>query len=206
MSVEFCLANRNIGQYCQFFRLLVFRFWTVYQLARVSAASLSIGGRSGSESFDLKVKEVSVQAWKTGAYFVLAVIAVGILPGCSGAASDHPPLLPVTGTVTLDHAPVAGARVQFLPTEGRSSAGITDDQGKFTLIYDVNLTGAIAGQHQVSISLYETIPGKTDDEGQPMSEEKLPAEYNTNTKLTATVDSEHLDFNFDLKSAKPSRP
>ena len=69
------------------------------------------------------------------------------LAGCGGAGKDMPKLGTVTGTVTLDGQPLKGAKVQFVPNDSRPSGAITDDQGKYQLIFNENTNGAAVGKH-----------------------------------------------------------
>ena len=74
------------------------------------------------------------------------------LVGCGGKPAGYPDTAPVTGTVTLDGAPLEGARISFAPVEGRSSSGRTDAQGKYELNYTGAIKGAMLGTHRVTIS------------------------------------------------------
>ena len=55
----------------------------------------------------------------------------------------------VTGTVTRDGKPVPNLFLNFRPTKGRPSWGITDERGHFTLHYDKSRDGAVPGLHTV---------------------------------------------------------
>lgn len=70
----------------------------------------------------------------------------------AGCGSSGPALYPVTGTLTKGGQPVAGATVTFNPVEpGPSSAGRTNDEGKFVLLSQTGKAGAIAGVHKVIV-------------------------------------------------------
>lgn len=100
---------------------------------------------------------------------ILPVIASVFVLGCWGYRPDLPPTERVTGTVTLDGQPVAGARVQFVPdksqgTEGAMASGVTDDQGEYEL-ETATVKGAIVGFHKISVEAraqpkdqYDTLP------------------------------------------------
>lgn len=66
------------------------------------------------------------------------------------------PTVPVSGTVTYDGQPVAGAEVVFM-TEGapRAAGGRTDAQGMYRLMTFKENDGAIVGTHTVTISKSE---------------------------------------------------
>ncbi|MCP4173043.1 MAG: carboxypeptidase regulatory-like domain-containing protein [Fuerstiella sp.] len=78
-----------------------------------------------------------------------------------------PDLVNVTGVVTRDGAPLAGAMVQFAPTAAADGAqlenatpstGVTDADGNFMMMYDPVNPGVLPGDHMVSIS---TVSGLT---------------------------------------------
>ncbi|MCG6156417.1 carboxypeptidase-like regulatory domain-containing protein [Rubinisphaera margarita] len=107
----------------------------------------------------------------------------------------------VSGTVTLDGQPLEGATVTFIPAEGRSSTGVTDASGNYTLKYSADRDGAVPGQHQVTITTERALSGGEGD--QPLveaREELLPPKYHSETELTADVSSGSDTENFDLKT------
>lgn len=137
-----------------------------------------------------------------------------------GCGPDLPGTVPVTGTVTLDGAPVEGATVNFLSAAGLAASGKTDAAGKFSLKTTVgsqSAEGATLGRHQVAIV-------KTESDGQAMDDPKkmmedmannpavtsdfkvknlIPAKYNnpTMSQLTADVtEGGANDFTFPLAS------
>lgn len=112
------------------------------------------------------------------------------LVGCGETAKDVPKLGTVTGTVTLDEKPLAGATVMFISETSRPSSGVTGADGKYTLRFNENLEGAAIGNHKVRIT-----SSKSAEEP-----EKLPAKYNMRSDLKAAVAAGANQFNFDLKS------
>jgi len=130
----------------------------------------------------------------------LAVLSLCFL-GCSGGPDDAPETIPVTGTVTLDGAPLSDARVTFIPDgSGQAASGPTDAEGKFTLKTN-GLDGAPAGKYKVSVSSSapEPMPGVDDEES---SQSAIPAKYSNadESGFTADVSAGSNDFTFDLKS------
>lgn len=124
---------------------------------------------------------------------VPSILAATILAssGCSGPA--RPPLGSVEGTVTLDGQPLAGAAVLFTPEgPGRTSIGITDSSGHYTLVYLRDIKGADVGRHTVRITT------ATDDNN---GRERLPKRYHATSKLTASVENgpNHHDFALSSK-------
>ena len=144
-----------------------------------------------------------------------------VIAGCGG--SSRPEVVPVSGTVVYNGAPVEGARVAFR-TEGspRAATGITDSDGAYTLTTFDSNDGAIPGEHTVTIAKFEQessteIPSANFDpanpgeayakameaaaKGQDKPDSKLPGKFAdpATTPLTRTVVSgEDNVFNFDL--------
>ena len=79
--------------------------------------------------------------------YLMVVVLAASTTGCGNRGLGQ-----VSGTVTLDGAPVADATVMFTPLGGgRPAAGVTDASGKYTLIFDRSGTGAQLGEHVVEI-------------------------------------------------------
>ncbi len=103
----------------------------------------------------------------------------------------------VTGTVTLDGAPLPEGGIIFSPMD--SSLGPepgTIKDGKYSL-------KALEGKKRVEISASKIIPGsKTRGAGgEPVPEEYLPMRYNAMSELSADVSPKSDNkFDFDLKS------
>jgi hypothetical protein len=107
-------------------------------------------------------------------------LAMLLLAGCSGGGAD---IVPVTGRVTLDGKPLAGARVRFQPeNSGSPSYGTADQDGRYELGYNRDQPGALVGWHAVQIELGS-------HESSPASPKlrKLPARYNEQTELRREV-------------------
>ena len=75
-----------------------------------------------------------------------------VLAGCGGRPAGYPETAPVRGVVMLDGKPLIGASVSFVPAAGRSSAGMTDDDGRYELSYTGRIKGAMLGSHRVMLS------------------------------------------------------
>ncbi len=84
---------------------------------------------------------------------VVFALAVAVLVGCGGTKSEIK-TVPVTGVVTLDGQPVAGATVTFSPksADGRAASGITDQSGRYTLTTAGAGEGAVPGSYAVAIT------------------------------------------------------
>ncbi len=126
---------------------------------------------------------------------ILATISAGVI-GCSGGNT----IGSVSGTVTMDGAPLPNATVTFMPNgKGGPSYGRTDASGVYTLKYTRERQGAAVGEHTVMISTESS--GDADaDPPVPASPETVPAKYNSATTLTRTVEPGSNTINFDLDS------
>jgi hypothetical protein len=133
------------------------------------------------------------------------VILAGLLTiGCSGGK-----IAPVSGKVTLDGQPLAGATVVFQPISsdknvnpGPGSQGKTDEQGVYSLkMVGEGTNGAKVGKHRVEISKF--VRDKSDPEsdrgGRPR--DIVPSRYNLKTTLTCDVPpGGRRDADFELTS------
>lgn len=130
---------------------------------------------------------------------VPSLVLFGLLSvGCSSGPNDTPNVGEVTGTVTFEGDPLAGATVTFDPDEGRQSTATTDEQGRYVLRYSEKLKGAKIGKHTVKISKTEEV---RDADGELVSaKETLPATYNTQSNLDRVVKAGAQVMNFDLKA------
>jgi len=120
--------------------------------------------------------------------------------GCVGTT-----YAPVSGKVTYNDAPLAGAQVLFQPVGGQGgvAAGVgsfakTDSEGRFKLEASTATptAGAVPGRHQVGIALppAKGAVGQQDSDaanagGKPVAQDTnpVPAEYNEKSTLTFDV-------------------
>ena len=104
-----------------------------------------------------------------GRGWVLVIVTVwcATFGGCSKGKEIPTDLVPVTGTVTLDGEPVAGALVTYIPTGTKTegvfdAAGETDEQGKYKLMTsEGQAEGATPGEYRVVISKLVKADGST---------------------------------------------
>ena len=103
---------------------------------------------------------------------VVAAVGVMLAAGCGGDSK----YVPVSGVVTLNGKPYAGAVVTFQPeggkgnnNPGRGSVGVTDAQGRFTLATDDGNNGAVIGTHQIKIRTQGDMVGFDPAVGSPDS-------------------------------------
>jgi hypothetical protein len=137
--------------------------------------------------------------------------------GCGGG----PRYVSVSGVVTLNGKPYKGAVVNFQPAAtkgnpypGRGSYGHTNENGRFTLVVDDKVVGAVVGKHRVRIAtLRDNMPAgwdpargspDGDPRGRPKAEvDPIPPEWNTNSTKEFEVPFEGTDqANFDIASKK----
>jgi len=145
---------------------------------------------------------------------LLLVIGLMATSGCTSKPSGYPDTAQVEGTITLDGAPLEGAKVTFSPAKGRASKGTTDAAGKYVLRYTGTIDGAMLGTHSVSVIKEVPDPRYKAPKKRPVKEGELdpgepevpkiniiPRKYQgRNSELTAQVKDELNVFNFDLKS------
>ena len=129
---------------------------------------------------------------------LVAIVVLGLSP--AGCGPDGPELAPVAGTVTLDGNPLAGARIEFQPQEGENASpsyGMTDQAGRYKLIYGPGQKGAMLGRHAVRIST----GGQSSDGVNPAMEipERVPPRYNSETELFREVESGGNTIDFKLE-------
>lgn len=135
-----------------------------------------------------------------------ALAPIALLVGCGGEFQ----MAPVSGVVTLDGEPLANASLYFQPQRtgsgpivGPPSIGVTDEEGRFRLRAQTNDTGAVVGEHRVSISTFESrmVDPQNSDRVEVVSEERVPPRYRAPSQLTFTVPSGGADdANFELTS------
>jgi hypothetical protein len=131
-----------------------------------------------------------------------SVLALLFVPGC-GQKDGYAELglVDVSGTVTLDGKPLAGAKVAFEGEDKRSAMGTTDASGKYTLTYDSQTRGTTPGAKIVRITTVEVGEGGGAAEGAAVAKESVPARYNRQSELKADVSASNKTFDFNLKSA-----
>jgi len=127
------------------------------------------------------------------------------LTGCGGA-SDDLPRKSVSGTVTLDGAPLKAGSIAFDPEnvpQNPVSVGAVITEGAYSIPGD---GGPTPGTYRVSIRAGDAgdagdaaeAPGATP---KARAKEPIPPKYNENTELKAEVKAEGSNtFKFDLTS------
>jgi hypothetical protein len=125
------------------------------------------------------------------------VACVGIVFLVTGCGPSRPKTAPVSGVVTLDGKPVAGASVMLTPDDGgRPALGESDAEGKFALATFEPGDGALVGKHHVTVRKVEISGVQADRDGlsgQPMRggvREKwvIPKKYSNSKEWDHTVE------------------
>ena len=132
----------------------------------------------------------STRSQKRKMWYMIVLLGIS---GCFGGGESLPELANVTGTVNLDGSPLIGANVLFQPQQGKTAFALTDENGKFELMYNQETAGTVPGSYTVKVS-------KEKNPEEP-GNNLIPPKYNENTTLKADVKSgEENDFQFDLTS------
>ena len=82
--------------------------------------------------------------------YAIPLVFTALLVGCSQEGGFK--LAKVSGTVTLDGQPVAGAGLEFVADAGGVAYGRTDASGRYYMSFGNSRTGAIVGRNQVRIT------------------------------------------------------
>lgn len=131
------------------------------------------------------------------AVLLLLFFGAGIaLIGCD----SRPKLYGVSGTVKYKGEPIKAGSISFQSSDGQASTGAPITDGKYEIPAK---TGLPPGNYQVQI-YYPDPKAKPVDPNEPPGEttvarDLLPAQYNTESKLTAEIEAESNEVNYDLK-------
>ena len=139
---------------------------------------------------------------------LLVALAISVIAGCGEGGDQATAPVPVSGTVTFEGQPVAGAYVAFRPegkTRGGGGRAITDASGKYELKSPDGRLGAPVGNYRVIVTnevtpmMGEYSPPPTTS---PEARLKLPAVYGDmqRSPLRATVPEEGGTVDLDLTS------
>ncbi len=113
---------------------------------------------------------------------LLALVALAA-GGCRKGGG--PKVVPVSGTVTIDGKPAPNIAVVFQPVAsgkeeaGMGSTGVTDAQGRFTLMLTGTdkRPGAVVGKHRVTFSGMTEQRADSDDTVRPGTPDPIPPRY-----------------------------
>jgi hypothetical protein len=150
----------------------------------------------------------------------LLLLVGGLLALSLTGCDSGPAYVPVSGVVTLNGLPYKNAIVTFQPlgsvenpNPGRGSTGTTDENGRFTLVVDDRINGAVVGKHLVRIfTKWNNSSGGFDPalgtpDGDPKAKEKveidpIPVGWNAESKIEFEVvagGTDQAHFKIDTK-------
>jgi hypothetical protein len=128
---------------------------------------------------------------------VTMALAAALVAGCDAGVAT----VPVSGRVTLNNQPLAGATVTFQPVRavegaepvGPGSVGRTNAEGRYELrLIEPDRPGAVMGRHVVTIT---TAEAGTDDGQLPTGEQVPPAWRNgSRTFVVPAGGTQSADF------------
>lgn len=95
---------------------------------------------------------------KIRSHFVWLALVCCLLTAM-GCGDGRPGRVPISGQILIDGKPLEKALVRFVPSEGRSSLGQTDSDGRFTLTCYEKNDGATLGKYRVSIIALTSLSG-----------------------------------------------
>jgi hypothetical protein len=136
-----------------------------------------------------------------GSRLLAAVVSIGLFAAGCGGQGD---VVPVSGRVTLNGQPLAGATVAFQPVspgmnerpEACGSAGRTDASGQFTLrLIEPDRDGALVGEHIVTISTGSAAGG----DAAALKGERLPKAWRDGSQRFEVPAGGTAAANFEVK-------
>ncbi|MEW4564697.1 hypothetical protein AB1K70_19310 [Bremerella sp. JC770] len=122
----------------------------------------------------------------TPTLIVASLVLVGLV-GCS--QSEHN-TAPVSGMVTYEGQPAAGARVLFIPVDGttRAVGSEVNQEGKYELYFSTTQVGAKPGAYKVQITYS---PGK--------SKERISPQFSRGEMEVNVSETDNV-FDFELSN------
>jgi hypothetical protein len=126
-------------------------------------------------------------------------LLLGLL-ACCGCKSERAELVPVSGQVLIDGAPLQSGYIKVIPQGSRPAGGQLDSEGRFTLSTYTEGDGVALGTHSVQIIGCQPL----DETSVRWIAPKKYADYNT-SGLTTIIDAPTNTLTFELtwNGAKP---
>jgi hypothetical protein len=157
---------------------------------------------------------LKINAWIASA--ILMALLLGPI-GCSATSSPNYAslgLVNVSGTLKLDGVPLPNAEIRFEDPETLAySYGITNESGRFSLMFDSRTAGIIPGRKLVRIfpkqkpeSELDSGPSEAEDPdasgpaGASGGGSKVPDCYSSNSKYYVKISGATSSLEIDLKS------
>lgn len=144
---------------------------------------------------------------------MLGMISVGVLAGTAGCSTTSEPdysklgLVDLTGTLTLDGKPLGNVELRLETTEDFIySYGVTDEQGKFRLMFDSRKPGIIPGKKRLMV--LPKSKGESESEGDEGADRvqsnqnatSIPACYGRDSKKFIDIEASMRTLPIELKS------
>ena len=127
--------------------------------------------------------------WPVG--FPALALGIVALTGCGDANLGR-----VSGAVTLDGQPLPKATIEFQPQAGSPSYGITDERGRYELMYLPDKPGAELGRHVVRVTTYDWVTNP--DGSKTEIPERVPPSYNVDSTLAFEVERGSQTIDLEL--------
>ncbi len=139
---------------------------------------------------------------------LLLLGAVGCTPE---SRREGPELAKVTGSITLDGEPLAGAHIRFSPeTKGPAAFGVSDERGRYELRTYEPDDGAVPGKYGISITK-EVTQGGMEFESEAAKDAYVkengepPARETTNTVPEKYSSKKTSELTAEITLAKKNR-
>jgi hypothetical protein len=143
-------------------------------------------------------------------------LTLGLFVGLAGCGGDGLNRVPITGTVTNQGSPLAGASIQFFPaagTPGEGAIGTADNEGKFEVISSRrDDPGVPPGKYTVRISRLidrdgTILPIDAIQADFPNAMESIPAPYSTsNSPLEVLIPESGGEVTVDVPGKLLGKP
>jgi hypothetical protein len=135
---------------------------------------------------------------------LISFLSFAVLSGCGGDSLGRHA---ISGTVSLNGAPVERGSISFMPMDqGVTSSGAAFTDGSYSI---PEQDGLPVGKYRVTINAPKPGTGKAAAEGAmpgdplPPAEELIPPEWNVKSNETIEVkEGGPFEFNFDIKTKK----
>jgi len=88
---------------------------------------------------------------------LVVALVLTVVAGAAEGCRRGPVVVPVSGVVEVDGAPLASGAITVVPDRGRAASGTIGKDGRFTLTTFVPGDGAILGRHRVVVIAHQDL-------------------------------------------------
>ena len=131
-------------------------------------------------------------------HHVVLLIVVAVSAGC-GAPTANYSMIPVEGTITFEGEPLSNAEVMFDSPDGPRGFGVSDENGRFSVMTRQFGAGLPAGKYRVLVTSSEKT--RIRGAGKPVT---LNTAYRESGVARVSIEAGMQPLAFDL-TAKPSK-